>query len=206
MKLATIKSFEVAMILLMSATLLTTIRSFNTISLNPIDDNIHRLKLQISSLITFIASCHYYLIIKAPHKIIAYRYLDWFFTTPLLLIDLCLTYRIFNSNIIGEILVYNTVMLGFGFLGEIGIINKWLACIAGFIPLIVLYYRIWQNMEHTENNNKLFWVFTVVWSMYGVIYLLDNEDARNLVYNILDIISKGGFASYLYFSSWHIQI
>lgn len=187
------------MILLMAATLLTIIRSFNELSNDPDEDEIHRLKLHISSIVTFIASCHYYLMITSPTKIISYRYLDWFFTTPLLLIDLCLTYRILDPTLITELLIYNALMLGVGFLGEIGVINKWLACFLGFIPLILLFRKIWINMEDTIANRHLFRIFLAVWSMYGVIYLVSNLDARNLSYNILDIISKAGFAIYLYY-------
>lgn len=190
------KSFEVGLIMLMSSTVITALRALDNI------DDLEKLKLQISTAVTFIASCHYYLMIMSPSKVIAYRYLDWIFTTPLLLIDLCLTTGITDKIIITRLIIYNILMLCAGFLGEIGVINKLVACIIGFIPLVLIFRDINRLMIRNVNNVSLLWVFIGVWSMYGILYMLRNANMRNFCYNILDIIAKAGFGTYLYYRTW----
>lgn len=190
------KSFEVGIIMLMTSTLATSLRSLNDIS------DMHKLKLQISSAVTFIASCHYYLMIMAPTRIITYRYLDWLFTTPLLLIDLCLTTGITDKRVIIRLVGYNIAMLVAGFLGEIGVVNKLAACIIGFIPLALIFWDINRLMIPSTENVALLWIFIGVWSMYGILYMLNNANMRNFSYNILDIIAKAGFGAYLYYKTW----
>lgn len=190
------KSFEVGMIMMMASTVLTTLRGLDNIN------DASKLKLQLSTAVTFIAACHYYLMIAAPHKVISYRYLDWVFTTPLLLIDLCLTVGITNKKLITKLVIYNMTMLAIGFLGEIGIVSKPIACIGGFVPLALVFYEISNNMSTSDANKRLLWVFIAVWSMYGILYMLDNANMRNFSYNILDIIAKAGFGAYIYYLSW----
>lgn len=190
------KSFEVGLIMLMTSTVVTALRALDNIN------NIEKLKLQLSTATTFIASCHYYLMISAPTKIISYRYLDWFFTTPLLLIDLCLTTGITDKRIISRLVAYNIVMLVFGFLGEIGVLNRTISCVIGFIPLALIFYDINRLMVRTTENIALLRVFIGVWSMYGILYMLDNQNMRNFTYNILDIIAKAGFGAYLYYRTY----
>lgn len=190
------KSFEVSMITLMTATVLTALRGLDNIG------NINKLKMQLSTTVTFIASCHYYLMINSPSKIVSYRYLDWFFTTPLLLIDLCLSTGITNKHAILRLVAYNITMLIIGFLGEIGVVNRLVACVIGFVPLVLIFRDINRMMIHTDENVGLLWIFIGVWSMYGMLYMLDNSDMRNFSYNILDIIAKAGFGAYLYYRTW----
>lgn len=190
------KSFEVGIIMLMTSTVLTAIRSLNNIT------DIHALKLQLSTAVTFIASCHYYLMIGAPTRIVTYRYLDWFFTTPLLLIDLCLTTGITDKRIIMRLVGYNIVMLVAGFIGEIGVVNKLVACIIGFVPLVLIFWDINRLMVRNDENIWVLCVFIGVWSMYGLLYMLDSANMRNLSYNILDIVAKAGFGAYLFYKTW----
>lgn len=192
------KSFEIGFIMLMASTVVTALRALDDIH------NIHKLKLQLSTAVTFIAACHYYLMIQSPTKIISYRYLDWVFTTPLLLIDLCLTTGITHKPTIIKLVLWNMVMLGMGFLGEIGVIGKPIACITGFIPLAIIFYTIHRDMIPSPENRALLWIFIIVWSMYGILYLLYNSNVRNFSYNILDIVAKAGFGAYLYYKSWTI--
>lgn len=199
MKLITEKSYHVSLILLLSVTLLTFMRAINNISIK------NKLQLQISTLVTFIASCHYLLMILSPEKVVIYRYFDWFFTTPLLLIDLCLTYNITDFNFILKIVSYNSIMLLSGFLGELQITPKYPSMIAGFIPFILLFRDIYKKMPKTKENKKLFYFFGIIWSIYGIIYPINNNEFRNLCYNILDIISKAGFGVYLYSKTFKLN-
>jgi bacteriorhodopsin len=140
-----------------------------------------------------------------------YRYFDWFFTTPILLIDLCIIFDITDVRFILEIIGYNTLMLLFGYLGEIGVLSTMISTIGGFIPFIILFYRIHNKVreqkntpEQKSNKNKLLNIFIVLWSLYGVNHMYKNTLNKNGIYNILDLLTKGIFALYIYKSSWEL--
>ena len=125
------------------------------------------------------------------------RYVDWAITTPIMLLVLILA---FGNNINKDItlssfliiLVFNYLMLGFGFLGENKMMNKKQANIIGFIFFILLYGYIYTNYIMGFNNfdnNILYLSFLILWALYGVAYWL-KEKEKNVSYNILDLFSK----------------
>lgn len=189
------KSYEVVFILFVSVSVLTGLQSLT------VTNNLDKVKLQLSTVVTTIAAFHYNLMINRPENLVVYRYLDWFFTTPLLLIDFALTLGIKDIATITKIVGYNTAMLTSGILGEFNVMTKFNSCWIGFIPLILLFNTIYREMEKTNENIRLFKAFVSVWVTYGIIYLINNEDTRNLSYNILDIISKGFFGLYIYYTT-----
>lgn len=126
------------------------------------------------------------------------RYTDWAITTPimLLVLVLALLYNTdggamsFVSFII--ILVFNYIMLGFGYLGETGFMDKMYANVFGFIGFFGLYYYIYANYIQGSNNfdNKiLYYSFLILWAFYGVFYTMEPV-MRNVGYNVLDLLSK----------------
>ncbi len=148
-----------------------------------------------------------------PHhpNIISFRYLDWYATTPLLLLSFIIYLNYLNnkSQAIAEndpekanlikldygkifvILCLNFAMLTFGYLGENKFMNHTWACILGFIPFIAMIYLLWIWYRN-ESNDMIFNIFTVVWALYGIVYFLPTI-WKNLSYNTLDIIAKVGF-------------
>jgi hypothetical protein len=152
------------------------------------------------------------------------RYIDWFITTPTMLITLIL-YLIYlnkkvenktseldfftllkdNSSIIIPVVILNWLMLLFGYLGEMKIIPVLLGVFLGFIPFLVYYYIIYVNyvtQTLSENGSLLFWYFFFFWSLYGVVAVLPYY-IKNSFYNILDLFAKnffGIFLSYIIFS------
>ena len=144
------------------------------------------------------------------------RYLDWFITTPTMLITL-MTYLIYlntmvenkttelefftvlkeNSNIFIPVVLLNWLMLLFGYLGEMRIIPVLLGVFLGFIPFLLYYYIIYVNYV-TENTNGylLFWYFFFFWSMYGFVAVLPYY-VKNAFYNILDLFAKNFFGIFL---------
>lgn len=189
------KSYEVVFIIFVSVSVLTGLQSLT------VSNNLDKVKLQLSTVVTTIAAFHYNLMINRPENLVVYRYLDWYFTTPLLLIDFALTLGIKDITTITKIIGYNTAMLTSGVLGELNVMNKYNSCFIGFIPLYLLFNILYQEMEKTKENIRLFKAFVSVWVTYGLVYLIDNEDTRNLSYNVLDIISKGFFGLYIYYTS-----
>ena len=206
-------TFNLAYILLIGSSILTGFGSLNTFS-----KAILPLKyiLSIETCVTIIASIAYSFLIKSyvtkqNFDLTFYRYLDWFATTPLLLISLIiyLSYVknkyennktientddsfniILKDNKILIIILLNLIMLTFGYMGEAKVMNYILANILGYIPFIIMLYMIWKNYCN-QSNIYIFIVFSIVWSMYGVVYYFDNN-SKNISYNILDIIAKVG--------------
>ena len=150
------------------------------------------------------------------------RYIDWFITTPTMLITF-MVYLIYlnkkvenktselelfavlkeNSDVFLPVVVLNWLMLLFGYLGETGTINVFLGVFLGFIPFLIYYYMIYVNYV-TQNTNGylLFWYFFFFWSLYGVVAILPYY-IKNAFYNILDLFAKnffGIFLSYIIFT------
>ena len=149
------------------------------------------------------------------------RYIDWFITTPTMLITL-IVYLIYltkkeenktneldfftlfkeNSNIIIPVVLLNWLMLLFGYLGEMKIIPVLLGVFLGFIPFVIYYYMIYVNyVTQTSSGGLLFWYFFFFWSLYGVAAVLPYY-VKNAFYNILDLFAKnffGIFLSYIIF-------
>jgi len=133
------------------------------------------------------------------------RYFDWMLTTPTMLFSMICFFiyqnhksellslkSIFfdNLNILSLIFSLNAFMLILGFLGEINIIKKYLATILGFFGLIGSYYLIYTNFVGDNLiNNYLFWFNFMLWSLYGVAYMLSFKN-KNIFYNILDVFAK----------------
>lgn len=173
--------------------------------------------------------------INSISNITSYRYYDWFFSTPTMLITFAVyllylkekeeekkekdkiqsnqqkkvrfiepkknrdlwDYIKHNKVTLSIVGVLNALMLLFGYLGEINIISNFVAVIIGFIPFITYFFIIYQEYaKFTEAGNLLFWIFTGIWSLYGISALLPYYE-KNISYNILDIFSKNFFEIFI---------
>jgi len=147
------------------------------------------------------------------------RYIDWFITTPTMLLSTIIfmeylknektftlkEFMIDHRGTIGLIFSSNALMLIFGYLGEIGKMNKTKSVIYGFIPFIVSFYTIYENYaKHTEIGSELFIFLLVVWSLYGFAALLGTHN-KNISYNLLDIVAKNFYGLFIYFYIRHIN-
>lgn len=164
------------------------------------------LSLQLSGFVTMIASMHYYLMLQNKDNIHVYRYFDWFFTTPVLLIDLCLLLDIYDPIFVFELIIYNTVMLGIGFAGELNYIGLLPSTIIGFVPLGIMFARLrarLMSQNHTKHQRDLMNTFFGLWSLYGLNNLVTNRTASNAVFNGLDFLTKGAFGLYIFGASFN---
>jgi bacteriorhodopsin len=125
------------------------------------------------------------------------RYIDWFMTTPLMLTVICL---VLSKQLKKDlhfyfwfiVIVLNYSMLGIGYAGEMGYIGRWGADLLGFLPFVAMYgliYHAFIKPKYVFSNWLIYGLYLVIWSFYGVAYLLD-EITKNTVYNFLDLISK----------------
>jgi len=147
------------------------------------------------------------------------RYLDWFITTPTMLVTL-IVYLIYvknkeirgtenldflsivieNKGVITKVLLLNWLMLLYGYLTEIKVLPTVIGVTLGFIPFLLYYYLIYKNYANMSQEGwKIFMYFFIFWSLYGVVAYMSYY-ARNMFYNILDLFAKnflGLFLSYL---------
>lgn len=125
------------------------------------------------------------------------RYIDWFITTPLMLLALCLVLSSeidvkIRLPIIFVIILLNYAMLYLGYLGESDRMNKNISAILGFIAFAFMYFIIFYNYvlpKYKLSNYILFTFYLLIWSVYGIVYLLD-EEKKNMSFNILDLTAK----------------
>ena len=138
------------------------------------------------------------------------RYYDWFFTTPTMLFSLVcfmiyfdrrsnnLSTRdlsletIYNDHdsIINKILASNALMLFLGYLGELDLISKLIGFLVGTALLCYAFYAIYTTFVQDQLvNQALFWFNFILWSGYGIAYLLSHENKNN-TYNVLDVFAK----------------
>lgn len=149
----------------------------------------------------------------------ATRYRDWIFTTPLMLLSLMLyfSYEEYRERgvdtttvwqdfwkedraAIATVLVSNTLMIIFGYLGEVGMISKMNATITGFASFAVAFYVMYDHFaSKSAVGTQLFSIIGFVWSLYGVVYLFPAAYAaqKNIALNGLDVVAKNLFGTYL---------
>ena len=138
------------------------------------------------------------------------RYTDWSISTPIMLLVLCLVLGLENKVVVNfwtfmKILLFNFLMLGAGYIGEMGKINKSLANGIGFIFFALLFGTVWNvymKKSKTVNSLVIYLLFVVLWAFYGVFYQTDTL-TKVFGYNILDLLSKAfvGIFFWLYLTN-----
>lgn len=211
MDLALVKmSFYVTYVLLITTGTITFIEALRTKI--PSVRHILNLETCISIIAAFFYS-QFVLMLDKPSidypTVNKMRYTDWFITTPLMLLALCLVLANNNGSnvrlpIYAIVLLSNFAMLWIGYKGERGDLDKRTACILGFIPFVLMFGVIWYFfVRNTKSlfNIVIFALYLFIWSIYGFIYLA-NEETKNIVFNTLDAIAKCliGLSLWAYFT------
>lgn len=135
------------------------------------------------------------------------RYVDWMITTPMILLVLLLFYNpklgVVDYKTFGGILALNAGMLMSGYFGETGTLTKAQGGGLGFLFFVVLIGLIYSCCIPKGSNITVFAIFSVIWTLYGVNFYLENEETKNTNYNILDVMSKAlfGIVLWLYFGN-----
>ena len=131
-------------------------------------------------------------------KINNMRYSDWIITTPFMLLALSMLLGYENKIPVKIkpfllVLFFNLLMLGFGYSGETGLLNRNLASFMGFIFLFLTFGTIWRlfmtSIKTTYQSKLIFWLYLGLWSLYGVFYHA-NEAIKLIGYNMLDLTAK----------------
>jgi len=176
-----------------------------------------RKSVTVAGLVTGIAFIHYMYLrsawVETGDAPTVYRYIDWFITIPLQLVEFYLiisAVKKVNGNIFWRILIGALLMLIGGYLGQAGFINPTLGFIIWIAGWIYILYEIFSGEAGkvaAKSGNKalvtafgsLRMIVTIGWAIYplGYIfgYLTDGIDANSLnaIYNLADFINKIAF-------------
>jgi bacteriorhodopsin len=171
------------------------------------------LSVQIVEFIFYIWMIYNFTNIK---NITPHRYFDWMVTTPIMLITLMAyldtnnysnlqEFIKVNKKIVIQVILLNASMLILGLLGELNYINYNNAITLGFIPFIIYYKLIYNKYINNKNTSvdrkSLFYFFSIIWSLYGIVAYLPYEQ-KNIAYNILDLFAKNLFGLILVYIIW----
>jgi bacteriorhodopsin len=169
------------------------------------------LKLEFGvQIIEFIFYCWMIINFELIKNITPYRYVDWIITTPTMLITLLAylsdqdkstlkEYISKNKLFISKIIILNLSMMLFGLAGELNYINYNTSIMIGFIPFVYYFKLIYDKYlsNNTDKNKlKLYCIFLILWTLYGVVAFLPYEQ-KNIAYNIIDLFSKNLFSVFL---------
>jgi bacteriorhodopsin len=164
--------------------------------------------MNIETAISLVAGMVYGLLneeIKKPgidlKQITQYRYVDWSITTPLILLVILLFYNGENSidyktylGIVG----LNAGMLYAGYKGETGSWSKNTGGILGFLCFGAMLALFYTCCVPGSKNPIVFYMFALLWTLYGVAYYIEDDETKNISYNILDVLSKAIFGVVLW--------
>jgi bacteriorhodopsin len=146
------------------------------------------------------------------------RYYDWFLSTPVMLFTIALYFFYVNfiegrdtkpieiteftktnlKQIIAFVLL-NFLMLLFGYLAEVGVMDRTLAFVLGTAALCGAFGVIYESYaKFSEKTRNIFWAMFGIWALYGIAFLMPPV-AKNLGYTALDIFAKNFFGLFLYY-------
>ncbi len=177
-------------------------------------DQILKSILALETIVQFIEAVFYTWLAYGLYKlkdVTSRRYYDWMLTTPTMLLATIIYFKYLekreftffeflenNKTNIFKIFGYNWGMLLFGYLGEIKKLTLNTAIPIGFIFFGLSFYEIFTNYVTTQEASKLFYFLFFVWSLYGVAAVL-STNAKNLMYNLLDIVSKNFYGLFIFY-------
>ena len=175
-----------------------------------------RTSMTVAGLVTGIAFWHY-LYMREAHLAgdvtTVFRYMDWLVTVPLQIIEF---YLILAAVTVVPVLLFwkllgaALVMLIFGFLGEVQLIDPTLGFIVGMAGWIYIIYEVFageaSKLSDASNNkggqfafNSLRLILTVGWAIYPIGYFIGyigggaDLGTVNVIYNIADLVNKTAF-------------
>lgn len=203
-------TFYITYIMLLTTGTITFIEAISTK-----DMNIRHI-MNVETCISIVAAYFYSTFVAKVDKSINYeeitkiRYIDWFITTPLMLLVLCLVLSFSEKKNLHifqyvVIVVLNYAMLTVGFMGESKQMDKRTALLFGFLFYAALFgYIGYLFIDNSTSiyNLAIYGSFVVSWGLYGVFYVLHREDIKNIGFNILDLFAKClvGIFFWMYFA------
>jgi len=176
-----------------------------------------RTPVTVAGLITGIAFTNYLYMrgawVQTEDSSTVYRYIDWFITMPLQMVEFYLilaVVRKISNGIFWRLLIGSLVMVGGAYAGKAGYINPVPGLMISISGWIFVLYEIFSGeagKAAAKSGNKIFvtafgilrMIVTVGWCIYPLGYvfatLTDNVDdnSLNVIYNLADFINKIAF-------------
>ena len=176
-----------------------------------------RVSITVAGLVTGIAFINYMYMrqiwVMTGDTSIVYRYIDWFITTPLIMLQFYFvlsTVRKVSRAIYWKLLIGTLVMFLGGYLGEAGHIPSMLGftiLVAGWIYILYEVFSGDAGKLAAKSGNKALvvaygsmrMIITIGWAIYPFGYIfgfltggLDNISI-NVIYNAVDLLNKIAF-------------
>lgn len=194
----------------------------------------YRPAMVVTGLVTFIAAYHYWqifgsfadaysvsntIITKTDQPFnVAYRYVDWLLTVPLLLIELILVMKLSRAETITKATTLGAaaaLMIILGYPGEVAsdMGTRFIWGVLAMIPFLYIVYTLFVGLRKSISEQPVeaqglvstaTWVLILSWSFYPIVYFLPNlgiSSAGVLVeigYSVADIVAKIGFGILIY--------
>jgi len=173
--------------------------------------------LHVGGLVTLVAGVHYMYMreywVQVHSSPIVYRYVDWSITVPLQMIEFNLILKAAgkdtSAGMFWKLLLGTVMMLCFGYLGEIQVLNPWIGFCGGMCGWAFILMEIFageaggmagQCSEAVSTSFKnMRMIVTLGWSIYPLGYFFGyllgsvSDDALNITYNIADFVNKIAF-------------
>jgi bacteriorhodopsin len=191
------RSFFTSYLILMGYTLVTLVEALRTPIVNV--RNIMNIETTVSITAGFVYKVFNDMIDSGKfdlNKINELRYVDWSITTPLILLAIILFYN--PESPVSyvyylAIVILNWGMLLLGYLGEVGTVSKLTGCLGGFAFFAALLVLLYSCCIDSKANHIVFYIFAIIWTGYGINYMVKDDEIKNITYNTLDVISKALF-------------
>lgn len=149
-----------------------------------------------------IAATAYYYMMKDPSNTERYRYTDWVFTTPLMLLAILKAAGGFSHAATLGIVASDVLMIGAGYIGvnetDARRRHMWFALgILAFVPILWVLFKMRANRTVVLGT-------LAVWTLYPIIWWLSEEKqitdtATTVSYSVMDVVSKVGLITFLKF-------
>ena len=183
-----------------------------------------RTSVTVAALVTGVAWYHYTYMrdhwVMTGESPLVLRYVDWLITVPLQVVEFYLILAaigVASAMLFWRLLGASIIMLAFGFFGESGAMDVWIASIIGMVAWIYIIYEIWIGDakkaagEASEGVQFAFtwmtYILTFGWAIYPAGYVLgmdadaDGQDMLNIVYNIADVVNKTAFGLMVWYAA-----
>ena len=181
--------------------------------------------MTVMTIVTFIAFVHYLymrdLWVAVQITPVAYRYIDWFITVPLQIVEFYLilsAVRPISAGVFWRLLLASLLMLVTGYIGEAGLGDVMIYFTIGMLAWFAILYEIFMGEAAAVSEkinsgptklafNGLRWIVTIGWAIYpvgyvyGYAYAEPDINSLNIIYNIADFVNKIAFGMMIWYAA-----
>ncbi len=176
--------------------------------------------LSVAAMVTGVAAIHYFYMrgvwVETGKSPLVLRYVDWLVTVPLQFVEFYFILAAITSvraMLFWKLMVFSLIMLVFGFVGELQLMDTWVAFGIGMAAWLYILYEIFAGEASKVSSgsgsaasqkayNALKWIVSVGWLIYPIGYVVGQgqggEASLNLVYNLADLVNKIAFGAIIW--------